>query len=76
MQTVNIRVEKGYQPSRIILQAGVPVRLNFQRTDSNNCLAEVLLPDLCIKADLPLNQTIESAVYSRISWGILILLVA
>ncbi|WP_253274421.1 cupredoxin domain-containing protein [Myxosarcina sp. GI1] len=59
IQEMDIKVERGYEPARIIVQAGLPVRLNFFRQDPNNCLGKVLLPDFNIKADLPLNQAIS-----------------
>lgn len=56
VQEMDIEVDKGYKPARIIVQAGLPVRLNFFRQDPNNCLGKVLLPDFKIEADLPLHQ--------------------
>ncbi len=56
IQEMDIKVERGYEPSRIIVKAGLPVRLNFFRQDPNNCLSKVLLPDFELAADLPLNQ--------------------
>lgn len=58
---VAITVDGGYEPSRIVVQAGQPVRLNFLRRDPSSCLEEVRLPDFHIAQNLPLNQvtTIE-----------------
>ena len=56
IQEMDIKVDKGYEPQRIVVQAGLPVRLNFFRQDPNNCLATVLLPDFEIAVDLPLHQ--------------------
>ncbi|HLO50793.1 MAG TPA: cupredoxin domain-containing protein [Kamptonema sp.] len=56
IQEVNITVDGGYKPSRIVVQARKTVRLNFQRKDSNSCLEKVLIPDFHIAADLPLNS--------------------
>ncbi|MGK7872292.1 MAG: cupredoxin domain-containing protein [Xenococcaceae cyanobacterium] len=56
IQEMDIEVERGYKPSRIIVQAGLPVQLNFFRQDPNSCLGKVLLPDFDLAADLPLNQ--------------------
>ncbi len=55
IQEVTITVDGGYEPSRIVVQAGQPVRLNFSRKDPSSCLEQVLLPDFHIAADLPLN---------------------
>ena len=56
VQEMDIQVEKGYEPSRIIVKAGLPVKLNFFRQDANKCLEKVLLTDFNIALDLPLNQ--------------------
>lgn len=57
IQEVTVRVDGGYEPSQIVVQAGRPVRLNFDRQDPNSCLAEIRFPDLQIAQQLPLNQT-------------------
>ncbi len=57
IQTQTIIVDGGYQPDQIVVQAGQPVKLHFQRQDANSCLEEVLLPDFGIQQQLPLNQT-------------------
>ena len=56
IQEVTITVNGGYEPSRIVVQLGQPVRLKFDRRDPNNCLEEVRLPDFHIAQSLPLNQ--------------------
>lgn len=58
IQEVNVTVDGGYEPSRIVVQAGQPVRLNFLRKDPSSCLERVLIPDFHIAADLPLNEAI------------------
>lgn len=55
IQEVTVTVDGGYEPSRIVVQAGQPVRLNFHRKDASSCLEKVLIPDFRIAADLPLN---------------------
>ncbi|MDJ0727150.1 MAG: cupredoxin domain-containing protein [Prochloraceae cyanobacterium] len=57
IQEVNITVDGGYIPERIVVKAGEPVRLNFFRKDPSNCLEKVLLPDFHKAADLSLNET-------------------
>ena len=57
IQEVAIIVDGGYEPSRIVVQAGQPVRLNFLRRDPSSCLDEVRLPDFHIAQSLTLNQT-------------------
>lgn len=61
LQSVTVTVDGGYEPNRIVVQAGQPVRLNFDRRDPSSCLEEVRLPDFHIAQPLPLNQitTIE-----------------
>ncbi|MBD2103062.1 cupredoxin domain-containing protein [Leptolyngbya sp. FACHB-261] len=59
IQEMAITVEGGYEPSRVVVKAGQPVRLNFLRRDPNSCLEKVLLPDFQIAEYLPLNQTIS-----------------
>jgi plastocyanin domain-containing protein len=56
VQEVNITVDGGYEPSRIVVQVGQPVRLRFDRKDPSSCLEAVRLPDFHIAQDLPLNQ--------------------
>lgn len=56
LQEVTIKVDGGYQPDRLIVEAGKPVRINFFRQDPSSCLEKVLLPDFHIATDLKLNQ--------------------
>ena len=56
IQEMDIKVERGYEPERIIVEAGLPVRLNFLRQDPNSCLEKLLLPDFDIALELPLHQ--------------------
>jgi plastocyanin domain-containing protein len=57
IQEVTVTVDGGYEPSQIVVQAGQPVRLNFDRKDASSCLEEVRFPDFHIARELPLNQT-------------------
>ena len=57
IQEVTVTVDGGYEPSQITVQAGQPVRLNFDRKDASSCLEEVRFPDFRIARELPLNQT-------------------
>jgi plastocyanin domain-containing protein len=56
IQAVTVTVDGGYEPSRIVVQAGKLVRLNFDRRDPSNCLEEVRIPDFRIAQKLTLNQ--------------------
>lgn len=53
LQDVVIRVDGGYSPSAIEVEAGRPVRLSFDRTDSSGCSEEVVLPDFGLRRFLP-----------------------
>ena len=57
IQELTITVDGGYEPSRIVVNAAQPVRLNFFRRDPSSCLERVLLPDFHIAKDLELNHT-------------------
>ncbi|UBF24693.1 cupredoxin domain-containing protein [Kovacikia minuta CCNUW1] len=56
IQEVTVTVDGGYEPSQIVVRAGQPVRLNFDRKDPSSCLEAVRFPDFRIAQDLPLNQ--------------------
>ncbi|MFB2936386.1 cupredoxin domain-containing protein [Aerosakkonemataceae cyanobacterium BLCC-F154] len=56
IQEMTITVDGGYEPSRVVVQAGQPVRLNFFRRDPSSCLEKVLIPDFHIAKDLDLNH--------------------
>lgn len=56
---IAIRVSKtGYEPSRIELQTGKPVKLAFQRIDAENCGSKVVFKSLNITRDLPVGKTV------------------
>ena len=57
IQQVTVTVDGGYEPSYIVVKAGQPVKLNFDRKDPTSCLEEVRFPDFQIAQILPLNQT-------------------
>jgi plastocyanin domain-containing protein len=57
VQEVLIKVDGGYRPDRISVIIGQPVRLSFDRQDSNSCLNELLIPDFGINTHLPIGQT-------------------
>ena len=56
-QEITITVDGGYEPSHIVVQAGLPVRLNFDRKDPSSCLEELRFPAFRIAQALPVNQT-------------------
>jgi RND family efflux transporter MFP subunit len=58
-QAVKIAVtEKGYEPARVSVRAGVPARLTFTRTTDKTCGTEVVFPSLNIRRALPLNEPV------------------
>jgi plastocyanin domain-containing protein len=56
VQEVIITVDGGYRPDRVVVVAGQPVKLSFDRHDSNACLDELLIPDFGISAHLPMDR--------------------
>lgn len=58
-QTAKVLVgEQGYEPAKVTLRAGVPVRLTFVRVTDNTCGTEVAFPSLNIERALPLNEPV------------------
>ncbi len=58
MQEVYIRVKGGYDPSVIVLEAGKPIRLHFNRQETAACTERVVFPDFKLSRDLPSNETV------------------
>ena len=61
-QEVKIAVtEKGFEPERISLKAGQPIRITVTRTTDITCAKEIVFKELAIRQALPLNtpKTIE-----------------
>lgn len=50
--------EKGFEPDRIAVRAGSPVRVTFVRTSDNTCGKEVVFPSLELNRALPLNEPV------------------
>ncbi|WP_017658805.1 cupredoxin domain-containing protein [Baaleninema simplex] len=57
IQQIDITVDGGYAPDRIVVEAGKPVRLNFYRKDPSACVEQVILPDFKRSIELALNET-------------------
>lgn len=57
LQRVRVEVKGGYTPSLVRVRAGVPVRLEFHRDETNTCTEEVVLPDFGIRTFLPAHRT-------------------
>jgi plastocyanin domain-containing protein len=56
VQEVTITVQGGYQPSEVRVRAGRPVRIVFDRRETNPCSEEVVLSDFAIRSFLPPNR--------------------
>lgn len=56
VQEVTIVVDGGYQPSEVRVRAGQPVRIVFDRRETNPCSDEVVLSDFSIRRFLPPNR--------------------
>ena len=50
--------EQEFEPAKVSLRAGTPVRLTFVRTTDKTCATEVVFPSLNIKRALPLNEPV------------------
>ncbi len=49
---------RGFTPEQVSVKKGQPVRLEFYRTDADNCGGEVVFPKLNIKSSLPVGKTV------------------
>jgi RND family efflux transporter MFP subunit len=59
VQTAKIAVtEKGYEPDKVTLRAGVPARLTIVRMTDKTCGTEIVFPALNIRRALPLNEPV------------------
>jgi membrane fusion protein, heavy metal efflux system len=50
--------EKGFEPARVTVRGGIPVRITFVRTTDATCATEVVIPSQNITRALPLNQPV------------------
>ena len=53
---VEIVVDHGYQPSRIVTQEGERIRLKVLRKDYSPCAREIVFPSLGIRRELVVNE--------------------
>jgi plastocyanin domain-containing protein len=58
VQEVAVTVKGGYTPDIIVVKAGQPVRLHFNRQESSACSERVLFPDFQKSASLPEGQDV------------------
>jgi plastocyanin domain-containing protein len=50
--------DKGFEPSRLTVKAGTPVRLTFLRTAEKTCATEIVIKDHKVRRALPLNEPV------------------
>lgn len=55
---IEIVVDRGYQPGRVVVQQGERIRLKFVRKDYSPCTREVVFPSLGIRRELPVNEPV------------------
>ncbi len=53
VQEILITVAGGYTPASVRVKAGRPVRLIFDRRETNPCSEELVIPDFGIRKSLP-----------------------
>jgi plastocyanin domain-containing protein len=58
VQEIDLAVDGGYRPDRIVAEAGVPLRLQVLRTDKSACTEQIAFRDLGILRDLPTGKVI------------------
>ena len=59
VRSVEMRVtETGFEPARITLERGVPVRLLITRTTENTCAREIVIDEYGIETPLPLHTAV------------------
>jgi len=59
-RTITIAVTKdGFEPDRIEVKRGEPVRLSVTRKTDQTCATELVIKDAKIRKELPLNKTVE-----------------
>lgn len=56
-QEITIVVKGGYEPDRIVVEKGRPVRLNFDREENASCSDTVVFSDFGIAQPLPAFRT-------------------
>lgn len=56
--SISVKVDAGYSPSTIVIKKDQPVTLKLTRTDSSDCLEEIVIPEWKVKKFLPLNKEV------------------
>ena len=55
---IEIVVEGGYKPDRVVVKQGEPVLLRFLRKEYSGCTLEVVFPTLDLRRELPTGETV------------------
>ncbi len=58
VQEIDLTVNGGYAPDRIVAEAGVPLRLQVLRTDRSACTEQIAFRDLGLLRDLPTGKVV------------------
>lgn len=58
IQEIFVRVKGGYDPDLIVLEAGRPAHLHFNRQETAACSEMVVFPDFGISRELPADETV------------------
>ena len=56
IQEVTVTVRGGYEPAEVRVKRGAPVRLVFDRQETNGCSEEVVFPDFGVRRFLPAHR--------------------
>lgn len=62
MGRVEIIVDGGYTPDKLIVKKGQKTTLVFYRKDPSDCLEEVVIPDFKVRKSLKLNKKTEITI--------------
>jgi len=54
--------DQGFTPASVPVKKGETVVLRFTRTTQSECLKQVVLPDLNVKKDLPVNTPVDVTI--------------
>ncbi len=57
VQEIKVTVKGGYTPDVIVVERGVPVRLDFYRDETASCSEQVIFGDFHLARDLPAFKT-------------------
>lgn len=53
VREIEVVVERGYHPGRVVIAAGERVRLKFLRREAGGCSRELVIPSLGLRRELP-----------------------